>query len=309
MSTSQSASALLMIKPSSFGYDEQTAITNTFQNEPSGSQATIQAQAQAEFQAYVDALRAQDIQLTVFDDSPTPPKPNGVFPNNWITTWPDGKIYHYPMATASRRVERSPAVVDHLAQTHHLNQTIDLSAAETSGQFLEGTGAIVFDHIHKIAYACLSPRCHEALFSQHITELGYTPVVFRAHSQGAAIYHTNVLMGVQTTTAVICSAAITDSAERQRVIGTLRTTGRDIVDITPEQMNNFCGNVLEVKNRQGRSYLVLSAAAHAAFTPHQIEQLSRDKTLLPVAIPTIERIGGGSARCMIAEIFLAPRAT
>ncbi|HVQ44060.1 MAG TPA: arginine deiminase-related protein [Candidatus Saccharimonadia bacterium] len=293
-----------MVRPTSFGYDTQTALTNAFQNLPTAEAEAVQQLAAAEFQAYIEILRAHDIDTIIIDDQPHPPKPNGVFPNNWLTTTADGRVYLYPMATPSRRIERDPAILARLAETHHVAAIHDLSEAEAREEFLESTGVIIFDHAHKIAYACISPRCHEDLFVRHAAEIGYTPVAFRGFVNDLPLYHTNLMLGIQSTTAVICSAAITAPAERERVLQSLRTTGHEVVDITPDQLAQYCGNILEVQNRQGRRYLVLSTSAQAAFTPRQLKILSRDKTLLPVALPTIQAVGGGSARCMVAEIFL-----
>jgi len=307
MPTSQSTRHLLMIRPNSFGYDAQTAVTNVFQHRPQSEAAAARARAQAEFDAYVGLLRSHGIEAIVFDDPPEPPKPNGVFPNNWLSTTPDGRIFLYPMATPSRRAERNPAVLAMLGQSFQVSAVRDLSDAESHDAFLESTGVMVFDHINAVVYACVSARCDEALLVAHAKELGYTPVIFRAYDQGLPVYHTNVMLGIQTTTAVICSAVISDKAERERVLSSLRATGRTIVDISAAQMEQYCGNVLEVQNHAGHRFLLLSASAYAAFTPSQLEVLGHDKALLPVALPTIEAIGGGSARCMVAEIFLPPK--
>lgn len=293
-----------MVDPSSFGFDEQTAKTNTFQHHLELAPKAITRKAQDEFRAYVDMLREHGITVHVFRDRMDPPKPNGVFPNNWLTTWPDGKVFLYPMATPSRRVERSPIALLELADGFEVSEIIDLSTHEQDDEILESTGVMVFDHPNKVAYGCISPRCNEDLFRQHVASLGYKPVTFHAYADGAAIYHTNVLMGVQSKTAVICTQAIIDETERNEVTETLRLTGHEIVDISFAQMEHFCGNVLEVKNDQNELFLIMSQAAYDAFTLGQRATLSQDKTILPAAIPTIETIGGGSARCMLAEVFL-----
>ncbi|HSX02983.1 MAG TPA: arginine deiminase-related protein [Candidatus Saccharimonadia bacterium] len=308
MRNSPVASAVFMVHPTTFGYDDQTAQTNAFQNRPAETSATVAERAATEFEAATQQLRDHGIEVVVFRDQPEPSKPNAVFPNNWLSTWPDGRVFLYPMATQSRRVERSPQALQQLAQSFELGQIIDLSRAEDEGKYLESTGAIIFDHAHKLAYAALSPRCDAQLFTDHVQSLGYEPIAFRAADQsGVAVYHTNVLMGVQSTTAVVCAEAISDPAERARVIDSLERTGHQVAIISQTQMNRFCGNVIELQNDRGRRYLLLSQTAHEAFTPDQRLLLGQDKTLLPVAIPTIEAVGGGSARCMVAEVFLPRR--
>lgn len=293
-----------MVQPVSFGFDDQTAQTNTFQNKLTIEANEVTQRALEEFDRFVGRLRQHDIEVTVFRDEPTPPKPNAVFPNNWLSMWPDGRLFLYPMATESRRTERSRMLLHDIAESYEVTELIDFSNEEDAGRYLESTGVMVFDHINKLVYGCLSPRCDGALFQDHAATLGYTPITFDAFANETAIYHTNVLMGVQTTTAVVCLEAITDPSQRGMVKRSLEKTGHEVVDITLEQMNRFCGNVLEVCNSHGDKFLVLSQTAYDAFTEEQRRILGKDKTLLPVAIPTIETIGGGSARCMIAEIFL-----
>jgi hypothetical protein len=302
------ASNVFMVYPASFGFDDQTAATNAFQRHLPGAKAAITDQAQMEFEQAVAILRAQGIHVTVFQDQPVPAKPNAVFSNNWLTTWPNGRVFLYPMATESRRSERSDAAQKQLSDTFRISETIDLSGSETEGAYLESTGVMVFDHAHKRAYAAISPRCDETLAREHIKSLGYQPIIFcTAGQQGDPIYHTNVLMGVQMTTAVVCAAVIADVQERQHVLDSLEDTGHEVIIISPEQMARFCGNVIELQNQAGDRFLVMSQTAYDGFTPAQRQLLSLDKTLLPLSIPTIETIGGGSARCMITEVFLPAR--
>lgn len=305
MKNTQSARAVLMVRPTSFGFDEQTAQSNAFQNKPALEQTEILTRANAEFQQAVLALSKHGVEVVVFEDETIPPKPNAVFPNNWFSTWPDGRIFLYPMATESRRIERSNAVLDSLKIHFNVSGVVDITAHENDQKYLESTGVIIFDHVNKIAYACASIRCDEQLFTEHVTSLGYAPVLFRAYDQqGVPIYHTNVLMGVQTNTAVICLDAITDPKERRMVTDSLKNTGHTIIDISHAQMNSFCGNVLELHNQSDKRILAMSQTAYDNFTSEQRSQLSVDKVLVPFAIPTIETIGGGSARCMLAELFL-----
>lgn len=303
--SAQSASAVLMVYPISFGFDEQTAQTNAFQTEILLPDDTVVARATQEFTAMVDGLRAHDIFVQVFRDPDVRPKPNAVFPNNWLSMWPDGTVYMYPMATESRRIERSDDALRELEKKFEVSSVTDVSSVERRGQYLESTGVIIFDHLHKVAYACISERCNPQLFAEHAAALGYEPVVFHAYDLlGIPIYHTNVMMSVQTDTVVICVESITDQTEQDRVLTCLRQSGREIIQITHAQMAAFCGNVLELQNLRGERFLALSQSAYDAFTSTQRDQLAADKTLLPFAVPTIETVGGGSVRCMLAEIFL-----
>jgi hypothetical protein len=306
MKSAQSAQSVLMVSPASFAFDTQTAVSNKFQVQLPLEPAQITQQALDEFRGAVATLRRAAIDVVVHEGSTYDNKPSAVFPNNWITTWPDGTVFMYPMATVSRRTERDPKVLTELADTFVVKRVVDLSETEADGRYLESTGAIVFDHAHKIAYGCISERCDEELFRDHVEMLGYEAVVFRAYDHsGVPIYHTNVMMAIHSTTAVICLEAITDSAERSRVFEALRQH-HDVIDISYQQMYSFCGNLLEVENGYGEKYLVLSQTAYHAFDEVQRDRLSADKQLLPISIPTLEAIGGGSARCMLAEIFLPP---
>jgi len=294
-----------MVRPTTFGFDEQSAETNSFQHKMSLTPQQVRAQANNEFDAEVAALRQAGIEVVVFTDTDGQPKPDAVFPNNWLSTWPDGHMYVYPMNTPSRRGERSQNALDLLKRHFIVNHITDLSKAEGQGAYLEGTGAIVFDHANKVAYGCISPRCDQNLFEIHARQLGYEPVAFHAYGpKGVPVYHTNVVMGVQHTTAVLCGESITNPQERQLVEDTLTKTGHQLIKITQAQMADFCGNVLELANSQGQHFLALSQTAYNSFTPQQRNMLSQDKTLLPMAIPTIETIGGGSIRCTLAELFL-----
>lgn len=294
-----------MVRPTSFGFNEQTAVTNTFQNHLDISTDEVHKRANQEFNGMVEKLRANDIHVTVFEDTDNLRKPDAVFPNNWFSTWSDGRMYLYPMTTKARRVERSYTAIQELARDFTITQITDMSHTEEYGFALESTGVMIFDHQNKIVYGCVSPRCDAGLFAQHAVELGYRPILFHAYGQdGTPVYHTNVLMGIQSTTAVVCAEAITDEAERQIVINTLKNTGHEVIEITQAQMSAFCGNVLELQNGDGELFVAMSQTAHDNFTDEQLTALSRDKALLPFAIPTIETIGGGSVRCMLGENFL-----
>jgi len=305
MKTKQSTPAVLMVRPTSFGFNEQTALTNAFQNHTDLSADAVHTRANQEFTDMLVRLRGKGVHVTVFEDADTQPKPDAVFPNNWFSTWNDGHVYFYPMATESRRAERSYAAVQALARDFKITETTDISLAETYGIALESTGVMIFDHINEIVYGCISPRCDASLFTSHALELGYRPVLFHAYGQnGTAVYHTNVLMGIQTTTAVICAEAITNEAERLLVLSTLKNTGHEVVEISQAQMSAFCGNVLELQSVDGELFLAMSQTAYDHFTDEQRVALSADKMPLAFAVPTIETIGGGSVRCMLGENFL-----
>lgn len=304
MPSKQSARSVLMISPTTFGYDYQTAESNAFMVEVPVEPDLITHQASDEFEVAVEKLRAADVDVIVHQGDPDEYRPSAVFPNNWLSTWPDGRVFTYPMATASRRVERDSRVLDQLTETHIITEIVDISESEVNGQHLESTGAIVFDHQAKVAYGCISERCDVDLFTSHVESLGYRPVAFHAYDpSGVPIYHTNVMLAIQSTTAVICSEAIPDPAERQQVLDLLRAD-HTVIDIGFDQLNSFCGNVLEIENRHGDKLLVMSQTAYQAFDEPQRQQLAQDKKILPISIPTIEVSGGGSIRCMLAEIFL-----
>ncbi len=305
MTDFQAAQSLLMVRPTSFGFDKETAQSNAFQHKPTIPHREVLERANTEFQEAVETLQNYGVRVIVFEDAPTPEKPDAVFPNNWLSTWSDGTIYLYPMATESRRIERTSAVIDLLREQWEVSHIIDLSASENEGKYLESTGVMIFDHIHKIVYGCLSIRCDEELFATHATSLGYKSVIFHAvDNAGIPIYHTNVLMGVQSQTAAVCLDVIKDPNERELVIKTLEETGHVVIPITEAQMGAFCGNILEVKNTAGKHFIALSQTAYDNFTAEQRSLLSQTAELIPLAIPTIETIGGGSIRCMMAEIFL-----
>ncbi len=294
-----------MVRPTSFGFNEQTAVTNTFQNHTELSSKEVHERADQEFGSMVEKLRQNGVHVTVFEDTDTLRKPDAVFPNNWFSTWSNGYMYLYPMATQSRRIERSYAAVENLSKDFKIAQITDMSPTEEYGLALESTGVMIFDHENKIVYGCISPRCDTGLFTNHAVELGYKPILFHAYGQdGTPVYHTNVLMGIQSTTAVLCAEAITDDTERQLVLDTLKNTSHEVIEISQAQMSAFCGNVLELQNDDGELFVAMSQTAHDNFTAEQRSALGKDKTLLPFAIPTIETIGGGSVRCMLGENFL-----
>ncbi|GAA3929172.1 citrulline utilization hydrolase CtlX [Hymenobacter algoricola] len=306
----QAASTVFLVRPARFGFNADTAPSNHFQQAIAGlDEAAGQARAFAEFDAVVATLRGRGVRVLVFDDTPAPAKPDAVFPNNWLTLHPDGRVLLYPMCAPNRRPERRPDILAALGREFVLREVVDLSGYEQQDRFLEGTGSIIFDHEHRVAYAALSARTDAGLFAEVAGQLGYRPVAFRAHdAAGHEIYHTNVMMCVGAGFAVVCLASIGAAAERAAVAAALTGTGHELVDITLAQVAHFAGNMLTLRPAAGPGpLLALSQSAFDALTAGQRRRLGCHAELLPLSIPTIETIGGGSARCMLAEVFLPAR--
>lgn len=303
----QSTSHILLIRPVSSAYNPETAASNAFQRLPGESAEATLKKVQGEFDSFVDKLRSYGVAVHVVHDTPDPPKPDAVFPNNWISLHEDGRVILYPMMAASRRNERRREVVEELRKTFVVKDVIDLSCYEKEGRYLEGTGSIVFDHVNRIAYACLSPRTDKDLFLRVCGLLNYQPVFFTAVDAGKLpFYHTNVMMCMGEGFCLICLNSITNKSERNDVEASLRKSNLEIIPITVEQVEHFAGNMLAVKNQKGESLLVCSQQAADSLTVKQRRTLEKYARLLALSIPTIETIGGGSVRCMMAEIFLEP---
>ena len=309
----QTTNSILMIRPVAFRMNEQTAVNNYYQKVLDGlSPATVNAKAQEEFDTFVNKLRMVGIDVTVVDDAVNPDTPDSIFPNNWISFHHNGDVALYPMFAENRRLERREEILDILEDKGFVVQDImDYSSAEDDGFFLEGTGSIVLDRENDKAYCALSPRADEELFIEFCEDFEYTPVIFEAfqtvNGERKLIYHTNVMMCIGDTFAVICADCIDDKKERKLVLDSLKGDGKEIILITEDQMNNFAGNMLELQGADERRYLIMSASAHKSLTKKQIAQLEEHITILSSSLDTIEACGGGSARCMMAEIFL-PRA-
>ncbi|MFZ1370945.1 MAG: arginine deiminase-related protein [Ferruginibacter sp.] len=298
----QNSSRLLMIQPVQFGYNAQTAVNNTFQKNTGGN---LQEKALQEFTDLVLLLRTNKVDVTVVEDSHTPSTPDSIFPNNWISFHDDGRIFLYPMFAVNRRHERKDTVLETIQNKFLVKQIIDLSGSETGGLFLEGTGSMVLDRENKIAYACLSPRTDEKILNGFCSMAGYSPVTCRATDHtGIEIYHTNVMMCVADDYAVICLESITNEEERKNVSASLGKTNKEIVDISLQQLNHFAGNMLQVKNGDDELLLVMSTQAFESLTEMQIKTLQKYNRIIHSSLNTIETAGGGSARCMLAEIFL-----
>lgn len=296
--------AVMMVRPAKFSYNAQTAVNNAFQK-ATADQDWVQQQALKEFDDFVALLKAHDIEVLVVQDTEEPATPDSIFPNNWISTHKDNSIIYYPMYAENRRWERKPHVVAALKAQYKVVAEKSYVAYEEKGVFLEGTGSMVLDRKKRIAYACLSPRTDKDLFITWCKDNDYQAVYFTAtDSDGQLIYHTNVMMCIGDNYAVICLDSIRDDVERKHVEETLKKTGKTIVDITLAQMNQFAGNMLQVKNREGMRYLVMSDVAYKSLTASQIAVLITFNPILHPILDTIETNGGGSARCMLAEIVL-----
>jgi hypothetical protein len=299
----QTTNSVFLVRPASFSYNTQTATSNAFQTKVALSSTEIQAKALEEFDAFVAKLQREGIQVEVFEDTPDPIKPDAIFPNNWISIHADGTVVLYPMCTPNRRLERKQAVLDWVEQQKDFTTIIDYTIYEEQGRFLEGTGSIIFDHLNKKGYACLSPRTDQALFENLMIHLGYQAISFNASDENEmAIYHSNVMMSIGKGFSVICLESIKSDQEREKVVLELEQSGLDIVAISLEQVGHFAGNMLALHTDE-QQILVLSQQAFDCLTLSQKQQLEQYAKLLPMPIPTIELIGGGSARCMIAEVF------
>lgn len=307
----QLTDTILMIRPVKFGYNAETAENNLYQKKlETQSPAQIQQQALQEFNQFVEKLEAARVNVIAIDDTLEPSKTDSIFPNNWISTHEDGTVVTYPMWAVSRRLERREDIMDTLKNMgYQVGRRLDYSTFEAQEQYLEGTGSMILDREHQIAYACVSPRTHRDLFAAFCKEFGYKPMIFTASQTTAEgglseIYHTNVMMSVGENIAVLCDEAIRDAQERERVIQALKESGKEIIHITEEQCNQFAGNMLQVKSQKGQKLLVMSKQAYRSLTEEQIRQIEKHTEILYSPLNTIETSGGGSARCMMAEIFL-----
>ncbi len=307
----QTTNSILMIRPVAFRMNEQTAVNNYYQKVLDGlSPMTVNAKAQQEFDAFVIKLCKVGINVIVVDDTENPDTPDSIFPNNWISFHENGDVVLYPMFAENRRLERRDDILDILETNgFHINDEImDYTVAEEDGFYLEGTGSIVLDRENGKAYCALSPRADEELFIEFCEDFEFSPVIFEAfqtvNNERKLIYHTNVMMCIGDSFAVICADCIDDKKERKMVLDSLKADGKEIILITEDQMNNFAGNMLEVLGANERRYLVMSQSAHQSLTKKQVTRLEEHLTILSANLDTIEACGGGSARCMMAEIFL-----
>lgn len=299
----QSAKEVLMVRPIQFEFNQQTAESNAFQNAAHGI-SDVSKKAQEEFDAFVALLESKGVAVKVFQDTMEPATPDSIFPNNWISYDQQHRVCIYPMAAPNRRAEKREDIIAYVQQRNADSATIDLSGKEKDNVFLEGTGSMVIDYVNKIAYACLSPRTDKSLFIDYCKKMKYTPCYFTSvDNKGKEIYHTNVMMCIGTGYVVICLETITNSDEKADVIANFNTTEHEIINISFEQMNRFAGNMLEVQNNEGEKFLVMSTNAFDCLTENQKQNLEQYATILAPHIPTIETIGGGGVRCMMAEVF------
>lgn len=298
----QSTSHIFMVYPTSFGFNTETAGSNHFQTDQPFDENKRKL-AQKEFEAAVASLRANGINVTVFKDDGTIVKPDAVFPNNWISVHPEGYVL-YPMEALNRRTERTPEIYGSIERELNISCLLDMSPHEDHNEFLEGTGSVIFDHVHKKAYAAISSRTNEALFLRLCKTINYKPVTFNTTDRdGNAVYHTNVLLAIGTGYAILCEEAIKTEEERERIRNEFKSDEMEIIPITMEQMYSFAGNMIELTSNDGFKKLVMSKSAHDSLTEHQLKRIKAYATPLVIDVNTIETFGGGSIRCMIAELF------
>ena len=302
------ANTILMVRPAAFGFNVETAANNFFQQASGLSPERLQQQALAEFDEMVAVLQKNKVDVRVVNDSAQPPKPDAVFPNNWLSTTADGKVFVFPMFAPSRRAEKREEIIQELSRDFIVTDFQDWSEYEAEGRFLEGTGSMLMDHDNKLIYAAISERTNLSVLEKFAATNGYQAIVFLAtDEQGRPVYHTNVLMALGEHFAVLCEESIEEEWELIAVRQLLESTGHAILPISREQMRQFAGNMLELMNSEGEHLLVLSQTAFDALKPGQKQMLEAYAKLLPVSVPTIEQVEGGSVRCMMAEIFLQRR--
>ena len=303
----QSTDSVLMIRPGRFYPNPETAADNAFQRDANCGSDALALLARKEFDAAVQTLRAAGVNVHVFEDTTEPEKPDAVFPNNWMSTHHDGRIALFPMYSALRRRERRHDIVEELRKHYRVTELIDYSAFEDEGCCLEGTGSLVFDHLNRFAYVSLSNRSNPKVIQRFADDFSYEPVTFTSiGSNGQPIYHTNVMMCIGTDFAMVGLEMIPDKAEREQVRARLEKAGKQIVELSADQIANFAGNSIELHNKGGEKLLALSSRADHALTEDQRKRLRRYARLVPLELPTIE-LSGGSARCMLATIHLPSR--
>jgi len=298
---------LLMIRPTRFGFNEQTASSNHFQHRKCG--VDVHALALEEFDGMVEVLRRSLIPILVIEDTPDSDSPDSIYPNNWFSTHSDGSLVLYPMCSPNRRAERRPGIIQRIRELAGTSRVVDLSGWEDSGEYLESTGSMVFDRKSRTAYACRSPRTSEKVLHDFCRQMGYTPFLFDAVDRdGRPIYHTNIMMSVGKEFAVLCKEAIVSPELCAMMESGLVSSGKRVVDISFSQMMHFAGNILEVNDLKGERCLLMSDTAKACLSPAQLESIAGEDRIIALHVPHIEEVGGGSVRCMLAEIVSHGRA-
>ena len=302
----QTTDTVLMIEPAAFGFNAETAQNNYFQ--VNSENAETQNRALQEFNNFVEKLRSKGINVITMKDTLEPHTPDSIFPNNWISMHQDGTVVLYPMCAVNRRWERRNDILEILKRNFSVKEIIDFSAPENDGKFLEGTGSMIFDHDNKLAYGSVSLRLDEQLFREFCEKFGFEPVVFHsyqtANNERLPIYHTNVMMCVADQFVVICLDCIDDETERVNVVNAIVNSGKEIIEISESQMQRFAGNMLQLQNPEGKKFLVMCLSAYQSLTPEQISNIEKYSEIIYSDLETIETNGGGSARCMLAEVFL-----
>ncbi len=308
----QTTNTLLMVRPVCFKKNEQTATNNHYQKDIANLQnEQINTLAQQEFDGFAALLRSKGIEILVIEDTLTPEKPDSIFPNNWVSFHEDGTVVLYPMFAQNRRIERRTDILETLQNDYHfkINQTVDYSYYEQTDQYLEGTGSMVLDRENKIAYAAISDRTDLSLLDMFCEDLGYKSIYFYAFQDPNSdnpqlIYHTNVMMSVADKFAVVCLECVKDDEQRKNLSIALRRTHKKIIEISMDQTNAFAGNMLQVHNRQGQSFLIMSQSALESLDEEQVQAINEFSEIVAANLHVIETCGGGSARCMLAEVFL-----
>ncbi|KIA89865.1 citrulline utilization hydrolase CtlX [Kaistella jeonii] len=303
----QTASTVLMVEPIAFGYNSQTAENNYFQKEQ--KETDIQEKALQEFNNFVDKLRKKGVNVITIKDTLNPHSPDSIFPNNWVSFHEDGTVALYPMFALNRRVERRPEILETVEKGgFKIDEVDDFSHFEHEEKYLEGTGSMIFDHDYKIAYGSVSLRLDEELFRKFCEKFNFTPVVFHSYQnvgdQRLPIYHTNVMMCVAEQFVVICLDCIDDEMEREKMQEVIKSTNKELIEISEDQLQQFAGNMLQVQNEEGTQFLVMSETAYKSLTKEQVERIENYCEIIYANLNTIEVNGGGSARCMLAEVFL-----
>ena len=294
---------ILMVRPYQFYFNQQTAANNFFQSNINIENAN--ELAIAEFDAMVEKLRAHQIKVNVVQDTKDPSTPDSIFPNNWVSTHEGGTLCLYPMFAQNRRAERKLSVIDFLESNYQIQNTLDLTDFEKEGIFLEGTGSMVLDHQNKLAYGCLSERLDKNAFYEWCDKMQFKAIAFKAVDDKAQpIYHTNVMMCMGDQFVVICLESIPNEQEKQLVLESFKKSNKEVITISQDQLNHFAGNMLQVFDINEKPHLIMSEQAHTSLDPAQVKSLEKYNPILPISIPTIEALGGGSTRCMMAEIYL-----